>query len=128
MSEIHVGTGTTIAAATGFATFFAEILDVTPPNASLEAIQTSHMGTTVAHTFTPADLIDWGELNCQLAFDPAEDPPMGTVATFTITFPDDDTTTWQFSGFITGYEPSVPMEDRATADVTIKVSGDVTVT
>jgi len=128
MAEVYVGTGTTISASTGYATFFAELLDVTPPNASLEAIDTSHMGTTVAKTFTPADLIDWGELNCQVAFDPSEDPDMGVIATFTITFSDSAASTWVFSGFLTGYEPGVPLEDRATADITIKVSGDVTVT
>ena len=127
MGEVHVGTGTTISASTGYTTFFGEILDISPPDGTLESIETSHMGTTVAKTFTPADLIDWGELNCQLAYDPAEDPPFGTVATFTITFPDSTATTWIFSGFLTGLDPTVPLEGRATADVTIKVSGDVAV-
>lgn len=125
-----IGTGTTIAFTnSSHGDFFAEILDISPPNASREAIQTSHMGTTNAHTFVPADLTDWGELNCEIAFDPRDTPPIGVAAdTITITFPNSAASTWAFTGFMTSYEPSVPLEDRATANVTIKVTGQVTIT
>ena len=31
--------------------------------------------------------------------------------------------TWSFSGVLTGYEPDIPVDDRMTATVTIKVTG-----
>lgn len=121
-----VGTGITVSFATGF---LAEILEVNGPSASRVSIQVSHMGTTTAHAFTPGDLIDWGELSISIQFDPATDPPMGSAAeTVTITFPDSGASTWAFNGFMTGFNVKGPLEDKMTADCTIKISGDVTVT
>lgn len=123
---MEIGTGIVITFSTGF---LAEILDVSPPGASRESIQTSHMGTTSAHTFTPADLVDWGELIVEMAFDPSTAVPMNSVAeAITITFPDSGAAVWTFQGFMTGFEPSAPLEDRMTATATIKVTGAVVVT
>lgn len=119
------GIGTTITFASGF---FAEISDMSPPGPSRESISTSHFGTTGAMTFEPASLVDWGEMTVEIAFDPADTPPIGSAAeTIVITFPDTGATTWTFSGFMTGFEPSVPQDGRATASCTIKVSGAVTI-
>ena len=124
--SVFIGTGTTIAF--GTSGFSAEILDVTPPGGSRESIQTSHMGTTDAHTFTPAKLVDWGELSFDIHFDPATTPPIGLVAeTITITFPNSAATTWAFTGFCTGYESADPLEGKMTGTITVKVSGDVTI-
>ena len=123
---MDIGTGTTIAFSSGF---FAEILDVSGPSAARESVQVSHMGTTNAHVFTPTDLVDWGELTVEIGFDPGTKPPMnGAAETVTITFPNSGASTWAFSGFMTAFEPSVPLEDRMTGSATIKVTGDVTVT
>lgn len=127
MAKINVGTGTAISF--GTSGFTAHILDINPPNASRESIQTSHMGTIKDHTFTPADLVDWGELGFDIVFDPdsANVPPVyGDSEEVTITFPDSAANTWVFSAFVTGFEPTVPLEDRATGTVTCKVTGAVT--
>lgn len=123
----YIGTGTTIAWETGF---LAEIIDLTPPGHSREAINTSHKTTANnAHTFLPAKLVDYGEATVDIAFDPSTTPPITSAAsTCTITFPDSGATQWSFSGFMTGYEPSEPLEERATATVTIKVTGPITIT
>jgi len=121
-----VGTGTTISFSTGF---FAEILSVSGPNATRVSIPTSHMGTSAAHTFVPGDLTDWGEMTVELAFDPSVTPPIASAAeSIVINFPDSDTSTWTFTGFMTGFSPSTPLEERATASCTIKVTGAVVVT
>lgn len=123
---MDIGTGTTVAMDSGF---FAEILDVSPPAASRESIPSSHMGTTTAHTFSPATLVDWGEMTLEILFDPSLRPPIDDAAeSVTITFPNSAASTWIFTGFMTGFEPSVPLEDRMTATATVKVSGDVSVT
>lgn len=123
---MDIGTGIVITFSTGF---FAEILDVSPPGASRESIQTSHMGTTAAHTFTPADLVDWGEMTVEMGFLPSTAPPMtGVAESITITFPNSGAAVWTFTGFMTGFEPSAPLEDRMTASATIKVTGAVVVT
>lgn len=122
---MYIGTGTTISFESGF---LAEILDVTPPGASRESIKSSHKGTVDDHTFTPAKLVDRGELKCDIAFDPSAEPPIDQPeSSCVITFPDSGGTTWTFQGFMTGYEPKEPLEDRATASVTIKVNGAITI-
>lgn len=122
---MEIGTGTSISFSTGF---FAEILDVTPPGASRESVQSSHMGTTAAHTFLPTDLVDWGELVVEMAFAPGTTPPITSVSEqIVITFPDSAASTWTFNGFMTGFEPAVPLEDRMTATATIKITGAVVV-
>lgn len=120
-----IGTGTTITFASGF---LAEIIDVSPPNASRESVQVSHMETTIAHRFLPTKLVDWGELGVEMAFDASTKPPVNdNPESVTITFPDSNSSTWTFQGFLTGFEPGDPLEDRATATATLKVDGDVTV-
>lgn len=117
--------GTTITF--GTSNFSADLLDVTPPGPSREVIDISHMGLASGFKeFMPSDLVDWGEAKLTVAFDPATVPPIAAAAeTVTITFPDG--TTWAFTGFLTKYESKAPMEDKMTADVTVKVSGKVTI-
>ncbi len=121
-----VGTGTTISFSTGF---FAEILSVGGPNSTRVSIPFSHMGTSADHTFSAGDLVDSGELTVDIAFDPSVKPPLAGIAeTVTITFPDSGAATWAFTGFMTAFSPTTPLEDRATATCTIKASGAITVT
>lgn len=123
----ELSTGIVITFSTGF---FAEVLDVSPPGASRKSVETSHMTTANnAHTFMPGDLVDWGEMVVELAFVPSTTPPMtSAIETITITFPDSTASVWTFDGFMTGFEPSAPLEERMTASATIKVTGQVAVT
>jgi len=126
-----LGTGASIVFATssGEGSWAAEIVEMTGPGGSREAVNVSHLGTTSAHEFTPGDLVDWGELTLEVAFHPEDRPAMhGALETITITFPNSQASTWAFSGFMTGFEPGTPLEDKMTASITIKVSGVVTVT
>ena len=118
-----VSTGITITFNSGF---FAEILDVSPPGATREWLKISHQGTTGAHEFTPAKLVDWGECGVELQFDPDTKPPMNDAAeTVTITFANG--ATWAFSGGLSGFEPTAAFEDVMKATATLKVASDVTV-
>lgn len=125
------GFGVTI---TFSSSFFAEILSVDPPSMSRAAIDTTHSGTSGGKaTFIPSDIIDMGECNVEIAFNPSTDPPIDAVLeTVTITFPISSggmtAATWAFSGFMTNYTPTVPIDDRMTARCTLKVTGDITVT
>ena len=119
-----VGTGITISFATSG--FSAELTDIQSPEAQRGALETTHQGTTVACTFTPQDLVDWGSLEITGHGDPATDPPIDEPAeTLTITWPDGDI--WSFDGFMTNYRLSAPLNDLMSFSATVKVSGDVTV-
>lgn len=122
---MYIGTGTTISLG---GSSIAEILDVTPPGMARESVQTSHMGSTVAHSFLPTKLYDGGEVTLEIAFDPNWAVPISDdAASCVITFPDSGSSTWTFSAFVTGYEPADPLEDRMTASLTLKVAEAVTI-
>jgi hypothetical protein len=46
--------------------------------------------------------------------------------TFTLVFSDAATTEWTFSAFVTGFEPDMPHDGALTANVTFKLTGDIT--
>lgn len=122
---VDVGTGITVAFATSG--FSIQILDVTPYAMSRVSIDTSHQGTTGARTFSPVDLYDAGELSFTGHFNPDTSPPInGANESITVTFPAGATAV--FSGHMTAYNPGSPLEDKMTVDVTIKISGSVTIT
>lgn len=118
-----VSTGIVISFDSGF---LAEILEVTGPSMTRESIPSSHMGTTNDHTFLVAKLVDGGELTVSIAYDPSEVPPIHEdPETVTLTFPDSSAATKTFTGFMTAFEMSAPLEERATASCTIKATGAI---
>ena len=122
---VDIGTGITIAF--GTSAFVAEILDITGPGLARDSVETTHQGTTDARTHAPVDLFDAGELSFDVHFNPDTDPPIDAAEEeITITWP--STATWVFQGFMTAYEPGAPLEDKMTGSVTIKVTGDITIT
>jgi len=120
--SVDIGTGITIAF--GTSGFSAQIMDVTPPGQERESIETSHQGTVNGKTFTPADLYDPGGLEFEIHFNPDTVPPIDdAVEEIIITWPAG--ATWTFDGFMTGYAPSAPLNDKMVATVTVKVSGEI---
>ena len=124
-----IGTGTTIAF--GTSSFSAELLGISQDGMSRPAIDTSHMGTSTWKTFMPGDLVDNGEVQMEIAFNPDNQPPISAVAeTITITFPvpagSSSGATAAFSGFVTDWGVQGPLEERMTSTITIKVSGQIT--
>jgi hypothetical protein len=120
------GTGTTVT----FAEIVGELLDVSGPEGKRDIIEVTHMGSTVAKEFIAGSLIDWGEVKLTIAFD-GEIPVMSnTVSACTILWglaEDPDTReTWSFDAVMVGFAPKAPLEDKMTADVTLKVAGVIT--
>ena len=50
-----------------------------------------------------------------------------TAVNYQIVLPDDATTSFEFSGLVTEIPLEIPTDDKITANVTIKISGEVTV-
>lgn len=123
-----IGTGATITFSSGYC---AEIVSINASGANRGEIPTSHMGTTGGMTFSPATLYDPGGLSVELLMVPGTSPitPLtGAAETITVTFPDSGNATYAASGFMTGFDYSIPLEDRITQTATIKFSGNITVT
>ncbi len=126
-----IGTGITIVF--GTSAFLAHLAGVEGPGMQRESVKTSHMGTTLNHTFMPGDLVDNGEITMEIHFDPSQTPPIHAAAeTVTITWPVPagltNPATWAASCFCTGFRPGARLEELMTATVTLKVSGPVTIT
>ena len=124
MAAPTLATGITISWESGF---LGEIIDVTPFNETRNMINVSHQGTTNAHIFTVAKLVDWGEATFNIMFDPGLTPPVNDdFSAMVITFPDGETEL--FSGAMSGYSPTGTLDDKMTATVIVKISGAVSMT
>jgi|TARA_Y100000310_G_scaffold51927_1_gene47795 hypothetical protein len=129
LTATDTGYGTTIAY-TGHP--FAEILSLEWSGISREAIETSHMGTTGsttnAKTYIAADLYDAGEITVECNLDDVAIAwlPTAAAATTTINFAA-QSSTWAATCFATNVDVSVPLDDRMTISVTLKVAGEITV-
>jgi len=106
-----------------------EIIDITPPNDTVDEIDATHMQSpNRTREFVPG-LIDPGEASFEQNFIPgspsdlliSEIKTAGERVRCRITFPNG--VTWKFSGWISGYEPAVPTDDKMTATVTWRVTG-----
>lgn len=119
------GFGIEIAFASGF---LAQITSVTLPEQTREKIDVSHTQSPDSRMqFIMADLVDSGELEVELNFDPTASPPIDDpFEAVTITF--GSGTTWEFSGALISYGGEAPLDDRMTATATIAVSGLITIT
>ena len=115
---------------------FAQSKDIDGPSAEADQIETSHRDS-LFRKWQPG-MRDGGELTFDIVFDPdlpGHDPTLadsvysdwenGVVSNYQVTYPGagTDTTTCVFSGFISTFGFSAPMEDALTAAITLKVNG-----
>jgi hypothetical protein len=121
-----VGTGTTIAFATS--SFTAEVMNINGNDISRPDINTTHMGTTGYQTYIPGKLVEGGAIEMELNFDPDAQPPIAGVSeSITITFPTPaggiTGADVVFTGYVNSWSWADPVEDKMSADVSIKVDG-----
>jgi hypothetical protein len=111
----------------------AEVTSITPPSDKIDIIEATHMTSSGGNKEFLIGLNDPGEAGFTFNFIAS-----GTADTALrawraaraaracrITYPNG--VTWTFQGILTGYQPSLPMNDKMSADVTIKVTGSTTV-
>jgi len=115
----------------------AEVISITPPSFSLDQVDVTHMQSPNRNREFISGLNDPGECSFDMNFVPGSTsddrifelmnlPTSSSRArNCRVSFPNG--VTWSFSAELTGYEPTVPVDDKMTATVTFKVSGAVTV-
>jgi hypothetical protein len=126
------GTGATIAF--GTSGFTADLISLTLPEFTREAIESTHLGTTGAKTFKSAKLYTVGDISATFDHDPSEtDMITQDAETITISYPLLDgqatPTTLEFTGFamsVGGEEMTV--DSRMVTSMTIKPQGAITKT
>lgn len=116
----------------------AYVTNIGGPGLARDTLESTHHRSTAMYRTFIKGLKDGGEVSLDLNFDPANathNAAAGILAdfandvdisTWVITWPDTGLTTWTFDGIVTGFEPSAPFDDKLSATVTIKVSGQPT--
>lgn len=142
-SEAQIGYGATFAIGNGATpteafTALAEVIDITPPSDNIDVIEITHLSSPNRTKEFITGLNDPGECALTVNFLPGEADDDAIQAlrgltspkNFQITFPaisGNPAVKWTFAGYLTGYEPTVPINDRMTANIRIKVTGSYTV-
>ena len=117
------GTGTTITS-TGFT---MKVIGVDPFSIALDALDASNMSSTDFLEKLPADLADLGEMSLEVEFDSGFDifTLVGVAQLWTINPGGRGTGHLiKATGFVTGYQGSLPLNAVATGTVTITWDGD----
>ena len=118
----------------------AQVDDIQAPSLVLETQDVTAHDSTSAFRVGVGGLKQIGEVSLALVFDPAAATHVAlwTVLTsrnhglFKIIFPDAGNTEWAFRAFVTGFEPTAPMAEKLTANVTLlgtdspRINGDFT--
>ena len=120
-------------------TKIASVKDLDGPSLSRDTIDvTSHDSVSKYREFL-AGLKDGGEVTFDIEFDPSDTTHAGTNGLMKM-FEDDEPVHFQlittvaattgywgftFSALVTGFEPSMPVEDSLKASVTLKITGPV---
>lgn len=115
-------------------TTIAEVKDISGPALALGTEEvTSHSSPGGWREHVPT-LLEAGEVSFDVNFVPANathDPATGLIAdmvartkrNFQLVFPDTASTTWEFRAYVTGFEPSEPVEGALTASVSLMITG-----
>lgn len=107
-----------------------EVFNITPPGGTADRVDATHMKSPGRRREYIAGLIDSGEASFEINFVPGSATDQflrrlltsGEIVQHQIEFPNGVTVTYDAS--ITGYEKTVPLDDRMTATITVAPSGD----
>jgi len=139
MSDAFAGVGTKFkrspddSSASSF-TPIAEVNSITGPDMSRGQIDVTSLDSTGGYREFKAGFRDGGTVTLDMNFtrDTYDDMKLDfeddELKYYQIVFPDAAETTLDFAGLVTGLSTAVPMDDKVTASVTIKISGQVDLT
>ncbi len=118
-------------------TTIAEVTEIGGPSLVLDPLDvTSHESPGAFREFV-GGLLDGGEVTFTINYVPTAGTHDGTtglvadmvartVRNYQLIFPDVGLTQWDFSALVTAFEPAEPVDDRLSAEVTLKVTGQPT--
>jgi len=130
---LQVGDGGTPETFTGV----AEVHDINGPGISLDMIERTHHLSPEATKEYIAGLKDLDQISFEVGFLPTEpthslttgflsDWKNRTLRTYRLVFPDAAATTWEMKGFVSGFAVKGPVQGLLAADVTIRLTGQLT--
>lgn len=111
----------------------AEVGSITGPNLSRASIDVTSLDSTGGYREFIGSFRDGGELTFEMNFTRdgyifmKEDLESDVKQNYQIILTDTGATTFDFLGFVTALGLAVPLDDKVSSSVTIKISGQVTV-
>ena len=112
----------------------AEVNSISGPNMSRDTIDVTSLDSSGGYREFIAGFRDGGEVTLEMNFSLAtydlmkDDFEQSDTWNYRIILPDTGATQFDFAGLVTSLGIAVPMDDKVTSSVTIKVSGQVTLT
>lgn len=119
------------AASSGVYFTFEEVTDLTPPNSSVDVIDVTHMGSANRTREFIQGLIDPGTMSVTMNYVPGSDTDEYILAwraaaeVRSCKIEHENGTVQTLSAFPTGYAPSLPMADKMSATLELKVTSSV---
>lgn len=115
-------------------TAIAEVNSISGPNMSRSTIDVTSLDSTGGYREFIAGFRDGGEVTLEMNFSLStydqmkDDFENENTHNYQIVLPDTGATTFQFAALVTALGMGVPMDDKVTSSVTLKISGQVTLT
>lgn len=110
-----------------------ELIDLSPPNAQSDDVDVTHYASPNKTREYIKGLTDPGDASLTINWVPGDATDIiiqalndsGAVRSQQITWPNG--VIWTFDGFVKGFEPSPPIDDKMTATISIRVTGSKTI-
>ena len=128
MSDAVAGVGAIL---TRDSVAIAEIRNITGPGMTRDFIDVTNLDSTGGYREFIGGFRDGGELTFSMNFTIGgyayllADYESDTAQSYELILPDAGTTTFGFSGFVTNLPLNISPDDAMTVDVTIKITGEV---
>ncbi|MFA5420140.1 MAG: phage tail tube protein [Bacteroidales bacterium] len=110
----------------------AEVNSISGPGMTRDTIDVTSLDSTGGYREFITSFRDAGEISLSMNFTHDGYTVMKTdfeasaARYYKIVLPNTEQTVFKFAGFVTSCPIAIPMDDKVTADVTIKISGQVT--
>lgn len=140
-TELRMGNGDVVPGPETFA-IIGGVSNISGPGFSVDTIDVTAHDSPGAFEESIASIIRQGEMTVDLNYNPTDathsgDPagdPVGLLAAlvaratknFELEFPTTPAVVWSFQALVTGFEPGAPYDDKLSASVTLKLTGQPT--
>lgn len=115
-------------------TAIAEVNSIDGPTKTRETIDVTSLDSTGGYREFIASFRDAGEVTLEMNFtrdgyvDMNADFESDTAVDYKITLPDSGATELDFTAFVTNISQAIPLDDKVTMSVTLKITGQVDLT
>lgn len=115
-------------------TAIAQVVSISGPEMAVAEVETTHLGSTHKE-FRPSSIPEAGTVSATIEYDPQQATHASLTSlmnspqekAWTIEF--SDGSTYAFDGFLTAFSVTgAEVENNVTAEITIRINGDITIT